>query len=169
MAWLKARFHCLYSHARCKEAQVTEKVPFIGYSSNPKGYRLLNEGTGVWHDVTFETNLGERIVRISEDTVVKMLQVSPVNRRSTAGMSTQQQFSPPVRYGIDEYADTDAVCYNILKPSTIDEALASDHATEWKQAADLEYNSLMHNNNWELVELLASCKPTWPTRPKGNF
>jgi len=80
----------------------------------------------------------------------------------------QRQIRPPVRYGVDEYADTaleDAVCHNafsacqILEPSTIDEALASDHATEWRQAADLEYKSLISNNTWELVELPAGHKP----------
>ena len=33
------------------------------------------------------------------------------------------------------------------------EAMASDYAAEWKQAADLEYESLICNDTWELVEL----------------
>ena len=33
----------------------------------------------------------------------------------------------------------------------MDEALRSDYSTEWKQAADAEYDSLMENT-WDLVE-----------------
>ena len=36
------------------------------------------------------------------------------------------------------------------------EALQSDYATQWKQAADSEYKSLMYNKAWELVELPAN-------------
>jgi hypothetical protein len=32
-------------------------------------------------------------------------------------------------------------------------ALESDHAENWKTAADSEYQSVMENETWELVEL----------------
>ena len=37
------------------------------------------------------------------------------------------------------------------------EALQSDNATQGKQAADSEYELLICNKAWELVELLANC------------
>ena len=68
---------------------------------------------------------------------------------------------PPARYGYDEYADTAThrvhhsahhLC-EIDEPSTIQEAMSSDHAAEWKVATDSEYNSLIENKTWKLVEL----------------
>ena len=43
----------------------------------------------------------------------------------------------------------------IDEPSTIQEAKSSDHAAEWKVATDAEYNSLIENKTWMLVELPA--------------
>ena len=37
--------------------------------------------------------------------------------------------------------------------STIQEAKSSYHAAEWKVATDAEYNSLIENKMWRLVEL----------------
>ena len=39
------------------------------------------------------------------------------------------------------------------EPSTIQEVKSSDHAAEWKVATDAEYNSLIENKTWKLVEL----------------
>ena len=39
------------------------------------------------------------------------------------------------------------------EPSSIQEAKWSDHAAEWKVATDAEYNSLIENKTWKLVEL----------------
>ena len=41
----------------------------------------------------------------------------------------------------------------------MEEALTSDHAKEWKAAADSEYKSLIENETWELVELPSDRKP----------
>ena len=35
----------------------------------------------------------------------------------------------------------------------MEEALTSDLSSEWKQAADSEYKSLIDNQTWDLVEL----------------
>ena len=40
------------------------------------------------------------------------------------------------------------------EPSTRQEAKSSDHAAELKVADDAEYNSLIENKTWNLVELL---------------
>ena len=71
---------------------------------------------------------------------------------------SERQRGPPLRF-IDEYADTAEVSHiaykasDVIEPKTMDEALASDHADKWKIAADSEYESLMTNRTWELVEL----------------
>ena len=41
----------------------------------------------------------------------------------------------------------------IPEPKTIEEAFSCEHKTEWKSAADSEYQSLMENDTWDLVEL----------------
>ena len=47
----------------------------------------------------------------------------------------------------------------IVEPQTMEEALSSDHAKEWKEAADSEYESLIENETWEHVELPSGRKP----------
>ena len=87
----------------------------------------------------------------------------------------------PVRYGYDEYADTATqrvrhVAYHLSEvdePSTIQKAKSSDHAAEWKVATDAEYNSLIENKTWKLVELpprrkAIGCKWVFKSRCTGK-
>ena len=72
---------------------------------------------------------------------------------------------PPVRYGQDEYtaaANAEHVAcaaYQIVEPQTMDEALAGDYSTKWKEAANVEYRSLIENETWDLVELPSGRTP----------
>ena len=81
---------------------------------------------------------------------------------------SQRNVQHPNYYGYSESteqvatvsADTAALVehctYNVQEipePATIDEALESTHAKEWKLAIDSEYSSLMENDTWNLVEL----------------
>ena len=89
---------------------------------------------------------------------------------------SQRISRPSVRYGIDEFTNTAIVTSHIAyqavkieEPNTIDDALNSDHAHEWKKASDLEYSSLMENQTWSLVTLpkghnVVGCK--WVFRVK---
>ena len=47
----------------------------------------------------------------------------------------------------------DHIAYRVCEMIEQKEVLASDHTKEWKIAADSEYESLMANETWELVEL----------------
>lgn len=38
-------------------------------------------------------------------------------------------------------------------PQTVEEALSTPYAKQWRQAMDEEYNSLMKNNTWSLKNL----------------
>ena len=56
-----------------------------------------------------------------------------------------------------------------IEPKTLNEALASVHSREWKAATDSEYQSLIENDTWELVELPADrtairCKWVFKTK-----
>ena len=73
-----------------------------------------------------------------------------------------RQRNPPLRYGIDEYADT-AVgaevqhsAYHVSQieePTSIAEAMESSYSKEWKNATDQEFSALIENETWKLVEL----------------
>ena len=47
----------------------------------------------------------------------------------------------------------------IEEPETLKDTLNSEYATQWKAAADAEYQSLLEDETWELVELPAGRKP----------
>ena len=64
----------------------------------------------------------------------------------------------PRRFGYDEYVDTVAVDHHanmcsVTEPITLKEAMVSPNAKEWQEAADLEYESLLENERWDLVDL----------------
>ena len=78
--------------------------------------------------------------------------------------------SPPVRFGVDEFADVaraDHVAFNayqIEEPSTIGEALSSEYSRQWKEDADSEFEALMDNEAWELVDLPEGREAIWLRR-----
>jgi hypothetical protein len=41
----------------------------------------------------------------------------------------------------------------VKEPETLEEALKGEYAKEWKEAIQKEYNSLIKNETWEVVEL----------------
>ena len=163
-------FGCMaYAHIpdvhRQKLDKKAEKLRFVGYSIQSKGYRLLDEKTSkvvVRRDVTFneidfglgaeerhknsmEVNLNPDS-DLEEDRTLEERHQYPERRRAV-----------PVRYGIDEYADI-AVTEShedgqITEPTNLVEALASDCAKQWETAANSEYQSLLENETWELTEL----------------
>ncbi len=73
----------------------------------------------------------------------------------------QRVKKPVIRYGFEDFADISTVqtrhiafrASEIDEPTTIEEALSGSHSKQWKAAADAEYQSLMENNMWELVNL----------------
>ena len=97
------------------------------------------------------------------------MDVNEVNVPEAEHQRPQRHRQPPVRYGLDEYADIATmqdcvhhVAYNacqIMEPKSLEEALTTDHAKQWKAAADSEYESLMKNETWTLLELPSGRKP----------
>ena len=157
---------------RQKLDKKAEKLRFVGYNTHPKGYRLLNEGTGkvvIKRDVAFNETVFGSIKGSStckEDVVELQLETTSdeTSQPEVVRQRPERQIRRPIRYGIDEYADTVScgleeqidhvanVC-QILEPGTMKEALSSDYADDWKRAADSEYEALIKNHTWELVEL----------------
>ena len=63
-----------------------------------------------------------------------------------------RQRAQPVRYGQDEYINA-AILENNPASASVEEALSCDDSEGWKAAADSEYQSLIENKTWDLVEL----------------
>jgi len=54
------------------------------------------------------------------------------------------------------------VAYNVCQiqePNSLEEALATEHADQWRAAANSEFESLLENETWKLVELPSNRKP----------
>ena len=81
-----------------------------------------------------------------------------VKRKSSDIRCSAQERKPPVYYH-DEYAGITTAKHKGLfvteveELTTLKKALESDHAENWKAAVDPEYQSLLENETWELVEL----------------
>ena len=172
-------FGCVaYAHIpdseRRKLDKKAEKMRFVGYCKNSKGYRLFDEKTHkiikrrdvIFNEVNFNLNTAETETVKRNKTVDLESEASSYEEEPEKSPEqleeprrSERQRRPPTRYGFSEYADTarvDHLAYNacqILEPKTIEEALAGKHAKEWKAAADSEYESLVENETWELVEL----------------
>ena len=160
----------------------SKKMRFVGYSLTSKGYRLFDETNqklyvrravefnesdfGQTSAMTTEPDPKSMEVKQNDDTTAKFEEEVIETRRSETEEQQQLRRSKrtckaPIRYGYDEYADTATyyvrhVAYHLSEvdePSTIQEAKSSDHAAEWKVATDAEYNSLIENKTWKLVEL----------------
>ena len=157
------------------------RLRFVGYDRACKGYRLMDENGKIYkrRDVAFNENDFGNMKAIDEtqskDTMVLdvaknqpiMAETDPLPE-PVAVAQPERKRGPPVRFMIDEYVDTAAdidtnadlevehlamMTCQIDEPTTLEEAMASDNASQWKAAVDAEYKSLMDNETWELVEL----------------
>jgi hypothetical protein len=165
---------------RQKLDKKAERLRFVGYCRTSKGYRLFDEikrKMVVRRDVEFNENVfgdkdemmtttpksqdqttedvKEETVEFEEEKVGEEVTKEP----RTSGRTRKA----PVRYGYHEYAETASpvhparhVAYNVCdieEPSSMSEAKGNQHSKEWMAAADSEYNSLMENETWRLVQL----------------
>ena len=180
-------FGCVaFAHVvvRQKLDNKAEKLRFVGYGGPTKGFRLYNESTGqvvLRKDVIFseqdfgkyDTNeviLGDAELEPKlDEPKVEEPKSSPVRQPSPEVKSRpQRERRPPVRY-CDEFCNIHYAL--IADPLTLTEALQSENAMKWQNACDEEYNSLLANDTWELVELpkgrqAVGCK--WVFRTKYN-
>ena len=133
-----------------------------------KGYRLYDESTRKLiksRDVVFnETDFAFKAKKEAVDMEPQLTMPEGVLNEKEDGAVDQPRRSPrehrpPVRFGFDEFADVaraDHVAFNVCQieePATIGEALSSEHSKQWKEAADSEFEALMDNETWELVDL----------------
>ena len=176
-------FGCIaYAHIpeaeRRKLGMKVNKLRFLGYSDTQKGYRLFdvrNNKVIVKRDVIFneadfghqkesvEMDIGKEVYaqnklvdegtsNTSDNVFSKDEQVLPRrSQRTTKGV-------PPARFGLDENIGASEATHvafhaGIEEPATIEEAFNSEYSKEWKEATDSEYQSLLENETWDLVDL----------------
>ena len=137
---------------------------FVGYSLTQKGYRLCDENKRkifIRRDVIFnETEFGRtsRVQLEVEEENDECSEEESAKRKSSDIRCSARERKPPVYYH-DEYAGVTTAKHTALfvteveEPTTLKKALESDHAENWKAAADSEYQSLLENETRELVEL----------------
>jgi hypothetical protein len=185
-------FGCVaYAHIpdeeRKKLDMKAEKLRFVGYSIQCKGYRLYDEEKRqikIRRDVIFnESNFNLKEGSTVRDETINIEEPILINNEEKQQPDDHRELPEeveeprrsnrdrraPVKYGYDEFADSAGgehqvhhVAYRVgqvKEPKTLKEAMESDHAVEWKAAADCEFRSLMENETWELMELPAGRKP----------
>lgn len=172
-------FGCVaYAHIpdteRKKLDKKVVKVRFLGYATNAKGYRLWDEEKwrvlrrrdAVFNDTDFGWKQGEN-ESSSKSEVTLNTEGSQTTTEDTTVSEAEKDSGrirkPPRRFGYDEFADVvtvehyaNIVC--VTEPNTLKEAMTSPNAKEWKEAANLEYESLLENDTWDLVDLPKDCK-----------
>ena len=167
-------FGCVaYAHIpdehRRKLDKKTEKLRFVGYANNAKGYRLYDEEKRrivirrdvICNESNFDWKQEAEVTHSENDTTMEMDECETEDDKviveSTVRTSSRVRRAPK-KYGYDEYADTVTVEHHanmccVAEPVTLKEARMSPNAKEWQEAADLEYESLLENETWDLVEL----------------
>eukprot|EP00795_Rhopilema_esculentum_P017528 gene17528-biopygen6440 len=168
-------FGCIaYAHIpeaeRRKLDKKANRLRFLGYSANQKGYRLFDMQSKrivIRRDVNFnENDFGSQKQYLKmgpEPAKEDKRQTEPTERNTDAEESHPRRSQrstkgvPPPRFGLDEYADvTEArhVVFSAIieEPATIQEAFNSEYSAQWKEATDSEYQSLIENQTWELVK-----------------
>ncbi|KAE8297894.1 Copia protein Gag-int-pol protein Copia VLP protein Copia protease [Larimichthys crocea] len=151
------------------------KLRFVGYANNAKGYRLFDEEKRkilIRRDVIFnETDFDwkqEVEMSCSDSDAGSVPDESGASANETPVTEAPRECGrirkAPKRYGYEEFADIVTVEHyanvcSVKEPTTMKEAMLSSNAKEWKEAADLEYESLLENETWDLVELPKDRKP----------
>ena len=156
---------------RRKLDKKAQKLRFIGYTETAGNYRVwdeLKQKCYVRHDVIFNENDFKRSFSTPEPETEESTTDVQISLDCPQDEETPEDCQPDVslprrsdrtrrpciRYGYDEYTCHVALQANeIEEPSTIEEAIAGSNPEEWKAAADSEYQSLIENDTWELVDL----------------
>ena len=132
-------------------------------------YDTRIDNGGEYTSTEFQDFLKEKGIR-HETTVPHSPQQNGVAERMNRTLQ-EAALSMTLHAGLSKAFCAEAVCNAAYvrnrvittatkEPETLKDALDSEYATQWKAAAaDAEYQSLLENETWELVELPAGRKP----------
>lgn len=159
-------FGCVaYAHIPAQERRKldkkTVKLRFVGYANNAKGYRLFDEEKRrilIRRDVIFDESNFNFNQEVRNEITFKTGESESRDDEVVTIRASSRIRNAPRRYGYDDFADTVTVDHHanmcrVTEPITLKEAMVSPNAKEWQEAADLEYESLLENETWDLVDL----------------
>lgn len=173
----------------------SKRMCFVGYATNPTGYRLYDFNTKkmfirrdvIFNEDDFKSMTDDGSMKQALDSVVEIddtFECTDIGGKVEDVQTTsrpQRDKKAPIKYGIDEYADVAAedimpkhYLYNVFdinEPLTFKEAMNSEHSEEWSIAAKCEIDALHENHTWDLVQLPANrkaLKSKWVFKIKYN-
>jgi len=163
----------------------SERGVMVGYAVDTKGYRILLPGGQVIisRDVVFDevataplsppakpkpAGSAEPAEQVTETVGAEVSnreqQDSPEEQQpeephgSKPRYPTRQRRQPAAWWKGDTATANLAATTQIVEPTSLEEALASKQASEWKTAMDEEMRSLYENNTWVLEDLPAGSR-----------
>ena len=163
---------------------------FVGYPSTSKGFKFYdveNDKMFVSRDAKFLENdflhgdprnsqnlpdLSTVFTEENHDVKNKELDNKAATRKSTRKRTVPERFGTITGdWWENEDIDCSIATLDSIEPRSLDEALNGPNASKWKNAADDEYQSLLKNDTWELVDLppgknVIGCK--WVFKLKKN-
>ena len=119
----------------------SRKSIFIGYPEGTKGYKLFDPSSGKFirsRDVIFQER--NQVGATYEENFLEVGQVGEKRVRR-----------PAARYVEGCHVTSSLTADNIDEPNNVHEATTGEYSREWKSAMELEYNSLLENDTWDLV------------------
>ncbi|POM69384.1 LOW QUALITY PROTEIN: Integrase catalytic core protein [Phytophthora palmivora] len=148
------------------------KCRFLGISEDTKGYWLCdtyNNKHLISRDVLFDTTnpqwsneLSDKPKKLSQPNLPREshpqqkkqthLPVEPRPRRE-AKKSKRYQDYQCIQAMLDKNVAQDILEHKVPTPRSLKQALSGPHREQWKQALELEYDSLIENGTWRLVRL----------------
>jgi len=145
---------------------------FIGYAINSCAYQFLvyksyildihvntiiESRNVIFFENIFPHNMSceARLQKRSRDTIT-----SETQNESNIELNKEEELKRSKRMRISKSFGPDFVTY-LLKnePQTFKEAMSSPEAPYWKEAVNIEIESIMHNHTWKLVNLPLGSKP----------
>lgn len=153
-----------------------KKVYLVGFEATPKNFRLYDPETQkvkVSCDVNFNENfIRSEYVTISgnDESIDKTVSTESNDEGSNDGNQTmnstddsnekKEERRHALRQNPTKVSKYDANlgCLAIfIEPDTYEEAVQSDHGTEWKRAIEEELQSLNENDTWEIIDKPKDC------------
>ena len=115
-----------------------------------KTTKVLVSRDVVFNEIDFWVNKteAETIITTEVNVLVVFDENNTQSNRSVGEIPQSiRQRHPPVRFGTDEYVEA-AIVNEVVEPESVEEAFGTEN---WSSSANAEYESLMENNTWELV------------------
>lgn len=137
---------------RTKLSPKSEPGVLLGYSSSKEVRVLTSSGVIRTRDVILDETCFPRKTMESHETELEPQtpMTTKATTQATLGTTEEPMYSPDTLAFHTTITDEE-------EPSTFAEAMALPDASQWKAAIDDEYNSLVTNNTWILVDKPEGC------------